>query len=130
MAVERFSGHRRQEGALCSVSNDRLDYDCLTGGADVCVSSLMSAPQPSHFTLPPLCATRLKVGALLCGRRPSHCHQASYRVTLQLMKLQMRKAKALVYSDLCSIGSLQYGLHGREEVAFLDHTLGLKCHLR
>lgn len=33
----------RGEGGLCSVSIDRLDYDCLASGVDICVSSLTSA---------------------------------------------------------------------------------------
>lgn len=42
-----FGGHRRRGGGLCSVSIDRLDYDCLASGVDICVSSLTSASQPS-----------------------------------------------------------------------------------
>ena len=40
-------GSVRRGGGLCSVSIDRLDYDCLASSVDICVSSLTSASRPS-----------------------------------------------------------------------------------
>lgn len=40
LVIGRGGGRR---GGLCSVSIDRLDYDCLASGVDICVSSLTSA---------------------------------------------------------------------------------------
>lgn len=90
-AVECFGDHGRQEGALCSVSVDRLDYDCLTGGVDVCVSSLMSAPQPSLFMLLPLWATQLQAGPYFVDTNPAD----TLVLHSQLIKLQI---------DSCSSG--------------------------
>lgn len=97
-----------RKGALCSVSVDRLDYDCLTGGVDVCVSSLMSAPQPSLFMPLPLWATQLQAGPSFVDANPAD----TLVLHSQLIKRQMEElipaAQALGCSELRSIRSIWF----------------------
>lgn len=95
-ATECSGGHRQQGWALCSVSVDRLDYDCLTGGVDVCVSSLMSAAAALRASRCHLCAPRgSKLGHTVVLRIQPTPSCFSHAVTSQMAKVQMRKSPAL-----------------------------------
>lgn len=112
-------GTGSRKGPFCSVSVDRLDYDCLTGSVDVCVSSLSA----SRYHL---CAQRSsKSGHAVWSRSqpaPS-CFNNTDTVTSQAVKLHMKKGLALCCSELYTVGHCSVICM----IGTLDHNLDFKC---